>query len=382
MEKVNPKYKSLSISSLIIAFIMLYTTIAPGIAHATLLFNKLDTLKPIGSMRFLHLEDAQENINPEDKDIVFDAASVDDKTLNPVPGGPDQPEVQSFTPIGTSDMVDPFSGDFSYNIPLLEVDGYPINIAYNAGITMDQEATWVGLGWNLNPGVVNRSMRGLPDDFNGEDEIVKEFNQKPDWTAGTSVGVDYELFSFDFNQEIDGADTSSSSVSLSIGASLGINYNNYNGFGADFSISPSFSIAGKGGSNLSSGLGISGSSTGGASLSPSLSFSKTKGYSGKGAESVTNGINIGSSFNSRGGVSNVSLSYSRSYNNTNKLRALDKKGEKKTKSVSRTSGGSSSFNTGMSTYTPSISFPMQSYGITGKFKLGPDAVGNDLTISF
>ena len=96
-------------------------------------------------------------------------------------GGPDQPEVQSFTPIGTSEMVDPFTGDFSYNIPLMDVDGYPINMAYSAGVTMDQEASWVGLGWNLNPGVVNRSMRGLPDDFNGLDSIKKNMNLKWFW---------------------------------------------------------------------------------------------------------------------------------------------------------------------------------------------------------
>ncbi|HEU4717367.1 MAG TPA: hypothetical protein VFU15_06030, partial [Bacteroidia bacterium] len=43
-------------------------------------------------------------------------------------GGPSQPEVQSFEPVSTSDMVDLFSGDFNYNIPLLDMDGYPINI--------------------------------------------------------------------------------------------------------------------------------------------------------------------------------------------------------------------------------------------------------------
>src|ERR1700757_4737793 len=96
-------------------------------------------------------------------------------------GGPSQPEVESFTPVGTSDMVDVFSGDFSYNIPLLDVDGYPINIAYKSGITMDQEASWVGLGWNINPGVINRNMRGLPDDFSGE-QIVKETNMKTNKT--------------------------------------------------------------------------------------------------------------------------------------------------------------------------------------------------------
>jgi len=38
-------------------------------------------------------------------------------------GGPSQPEVQSFEPVGTTDMVDLFSGDFNYNIPLLDVEG-------------------------------------------------------------------------------------------------------------------------------------------------------------------------------------------------------------------------------------------------------------------
>src|SRR5688572_1961044 len=74
-------------------------------------------------------------------------------------GGPSQPEVESFEPIGTSQMVDPFSGDFNYNVPLLDIDGYPVNLSYHSGITMDQEASWVGLGWNISPGVINRSMR-------------------------------------------------------------------------------------------------------------------------------------------------------------------------------------------------------------------------------
>ena len=107
-------------------------------------------------------------------------------------GGPSQPEVQGFTPVSTSDMVNISSGSFTYNIPLLNVDGYPINIAYNSGITMDQEASWVGLGWNLNPGVVNRSVRGIPDDFDG-DIIERDFNMKPNETYGASFGFGAEV---------------------------------------------------------------------------------------------------------------------------------------------------------------------------------------------
>ena len=42
--------------------------------------------------------------------------------------GPVQPEMKGFEPAGVSDMVDLFTGDFKYNIPLLDVDGYPVNL--------------------------------------------------------------------------------------------------------------------------------------------------------------------------------------------------------------------------------------------------------------
>lgn len=93
--------------------------------------------------------------------------------------GPSQPEMQSFEPVGTTDMVDMFSGDFNYNIPLLDVDGYPINIAYHSGVDMEQEASWVGLGWNINPGNINHIVRGVSDDFKG-DEIRKTVDAKPE----------------------------------------------------------------------------------------------------------------------------------------------------------------------------------------------------------
>jgi len=66
-------------------------------------------------------------------------------------GGPSQPEMASFKSVGTDNMVNLFTGDFNYNIPLLDVGGYPVNIFYDGGVGMDQEASWVGLGWNINP---------------------------------------------------------------------------------------------------------------------------------------------------------------------------------------------------------------------------------------
>ena len=102
--------------------------------------------------------------------------------------GPAQPETQQFAPAGMDNLVDPFSGDFSYNIPLMDVGGYPVNLNYASGITPDAEASWVGLGWNLNVGAINRSMRGLPDDFSG-DQVVKDYHTKPNETYGVTGNI-------------------------------------------------------------------------------------------------------------------------------------------------------------------------------------------------
>ncbi|PKD18733.1 hypothetical protein APR41_17640 [Salegentibacter salinarum] len=85
-------------------------------------------------------------------------------------GGPTAIEATSFEPIDATDMVNLATGDFTYVLPLLNVPspegGYPIALAYHAGIAMDQEASWTGLGWNLNAGAINRSVNGYPDDYN------------------------------------------------------------------------------------------------------------------------------------------------------------------------------------------------------------------------
>src|ERR1700761_9584493 len=112
--------------------------------------------------------------------------------------GPSAPESSQFQPAAITNLVDPFSGDFSYNIPLLDVDGYPINIAYNSGGGMDDESSWVGYGWNINPGSVSRNMKGIPDDFDGTDKIEKDYNIRPDITGGISFNASTEIFGLDF----------------------------------------------------------------------------------------------------------------------------------------------------------------------------------------
>jgi hypothetical protein len=191
-------------------------------------------------------------------------------------GGPSQPEMSAFKPVGADNMVDPFSGDFSYNVPLLDVGGYPVNIFYNSGISMDQEASWVGLGWNVNPGTIMRNMRGLPDDFNGKDVITKTQYTKPDKTYGVNVGGRVEIFG--------GA--------LGIGIDGGIFYNNMRGLGLEAGVNPAISIGGKSGDGktapLSFGWKLSANSQSGGSstFNIALTDNNKKGLDGSLSASI------------------------------------------------------------------------------------------------
>jgi hypothetical protein len=138
-------------------------------------------------------------------------------------GGPTQPEVSSFEPVSTNQMVDLFTGDFTYNIPLMDVGGYPINIAYHGGVGMEQEASWVGLGWNINPGVINRGVRGIPDDFNG-DVITRKINIKEDRTLSIKAGLNLEVLGL----KADKIKNKKLSGKLKLG--LQFFYNNYKGY--------------------------------------------------------------------------------------------------------------------------------------------------------
>jgi hypothetical protein len=353
------------------AILLFAESFLPGFVQASQhkIYYQLGVKSQFNNERKQHVK--KETVSKVNYAVMFqDEYPEGNGTVSPMlPGGPDQPEVQNFTPIGTSDMVNPFTGDFSYNIPIMDVDGYPINLAYSAGVTMDQEASWVGLGWNLNPGVVNRAMRGLPDDFNGQDSMKKSFNMKKDWTVGFNGGMGFELFGF-------GKDTNGT---FGLNASIGINYNNYNGFGSEVSISPVISIARENKLSGNFSLGLSGSSQGGPTISPNLSLSKSVTSSdGDGAITTTRkSLNIGTSMNSRGGVGDISMNMSRS-STTQKITGVDRWGH----DVSTTIAGSgksfaSSFNAGTSSYTPQISMPMNSFGMTMSFKAGPDAFGFD-----
>ena len=204
-------------------------------------------------------------------------------TSHALTSGPSQPEVQSFEPVGTTEMVNMFTGDFVYNIPLLDVEGYPVNISYHSGVGIEQEASWVGLGWNINPGEINRSVRGLPDDFNG-DRIEKEINIREEKNVRVGYGVGASL-------ELAGADPKYADLNIALSYGIYGNFNNYKGtsVGAHFG-------AGLSGDYANAGINLAIGSQSGADMD------LTAGVGYKSSHTITSDAGVGIGFSASGGT--------------------------------------------------------------------------------
>ncbi len=266
-------------------------------------------------------------------------------------GGPSQPEFNSFTPIGTSDMVNLSSGDFNYNIPIMDVGGYPLNLAYNSGITMDQEASWVGLGWNLNVGQIARQVRGIPDDFKG-DEIRYENDMRDNVTVGTNFNINLALFGNDLHE------------GLGLGLGLGVQHNNYEGITFKPSFGPTFSIGDELKGNV--GINFSGSTAEGASVAPSAGVSKKKdGVEGR--DVYTSKGNVGVSFNSRKGLENVSIT-------TPNIKLSEATGNSPERSLSSISG---SISLNDQSYTPAKRAGLKNENFTFNAGIGSEIFGGE-----
>ncbi|MBO9573311.1 MAG: hypothetical protein J7497_14055, partial [Chitinophagaceae bacterium] len=145
--------------------------------------------------------------------------------------GPSQPEMKGFEAINASEMVDLFSGDFSYNIPLMDVGGYPVNLAYHSGSGMDEEAGWTGYGWNVSVGNLNRQLRGVPDDFNGSDLLEREMNIKDNITKGGRFSASLDLLGIPVSKVK--KKKKRKKLNLTLTVSAGVQVNNYRGVGIE-----------------------------------------------------------------------------------------------------------------------------------------------------
>lgn len=183
--------------------------------------------------------------------------------------GPSQPEFQGFTPLATTSLVDPFSGDFSYNIPLLEVEGYPLNLVYRATSNVEEEASWVGYGWNVNIGTLNRMVRGLPDDMNGEE--IKSYQNIRERK------VDSKSVSFEPSISANVGLTDGVGLSAGIRGQLGLTEDNDNYTGKAVGVSIGGGVfagaqAGPFSAGVSAGVTLSANSASGGSISTYAGF--------------------------------------------------------------------------------------------------------------
>lgn len=279
--------------------------------------------------------------------------------------GPSQPEMQKFQPAGASDMVDLFSGDFKYNIPLMDVGGYPLNLAYHSGGSVEDEGGWVGMGWTLNPGTVNRTMRGIPDDFTGDqpsssdpaDKIETIQHRKEFKKIGGQLVLKPTLGGWEFG---------------SASIHLGVYKDNYFGIGAETGASISFNTDRNSATTLTAGLGLSSDSRTGVTLEPS--FSLTSNYDE--CKELNNGsLSGGFTYNTRAGLEKVNLGQSLSFNTSTYNDDGDQTG------AGGASFGVASFTKYFShTYTPTFSTNTTTSNATFNLDLGPAIFGGYLGV--
>lgn len=222
--------------------------------------------------------------------------------------GATAPEVTKFEPVDTTDLVNMVSGDFTYNIPILNVPGpeggYPLSLNYHNNVRHGEEASWVGLGWNLQPGSIARGVRGYPDDFNDIGISRRHWTNKYE-TYGVGFGFAYGAADF----------------------SIGVNYTTYKGFGGYVSAS-----VGIKGTPASVGVTLSYSPDGEWGVSAGVSYTVAPG--------MQLGVNVSSS-----GV--VGVQASQKAGGVSSSLGIDSKG-RTTAGVSGSIGkGTSAMNVGM-----------------------------------
>ena len=262
-------------------------------------------------------------------EIIFPTAAM------ALTSGPVSIDQASFEPAATSEMVDLATGDFTYNIPLMDVDGYPINIAYHGGVDMDQDASMVGLGWSLNVGALNRSVRGLPDDFSG-DEVKTEMNLRPNYTVGGEIGFSTEFAGYENIVNMLGPYAPHFTGNIGVGVS----FNNYVGLSTELTVGFNAGIP-INKSSISIGMGASSNSTGG------LTTTKNAGFSGGNNKF---GISVGQSVNTAEGLTSKTVS-------ANVLMY----------------GGTKSIPVSTISYMPSIQFETNTIAVNYDFDLGLEA---------
>ena len=272
--------------------------------------------------------------------------------------GPEQPESKGFQPIGISNMVDLFSGDFHYSLPLLDVNGYAVNLTYNSGQSMDDEGSWVGYGWSLSPGAINRQLRGLPDDFNGTgpggDEIEKQTATKP--MIIKSISPTFAL-------------KRKSRKAFPLKFNVTFSHSNYTGVKAELGVNTSLSLTKNSANPSTLNLGIQSDNQSGGTFQASVNFPvlhksmRKREFDMKGS--------IGFNYNATKGLEGLTLGTS--FNNTEYIRK---------KPYNLDLGGNEFISFAGNAYIPSVEVPQRTKDFTFTLRAGGSLFGFSGTVGF
>lgn len=286
--------------------------------------------------------------------------------------GPAQPEASSFEPVGTTEMVNLFSGDFTYNIPLFEVPGpdggYPVNLFYNSATNAEEEATWTGLGWNINIGSLSRSMRGLPDDFSGE-QVSRRLDMKPNVNLSTGAKLDLELAGLEMSKALENVE-----LGTSLSLNLSYTWNSYKGSGLSLGLGAGAGLKADGDYQPNLNMGVTLSGLEDANFNAGFSISKETTTKGAGSTTTKRGsFNAGISLNGRNGMENLTLGISSSTKVELSLPNFLLGGFNKV-SFGKGSSYSGSISFAKPSYSPSVSIPWSGFNVSGAVTFNPGTV--------
>lgn len=161
--------------------------------------------------------------------LVFILEALAPTVASALTSGPSQPEFSGFEPVGTTGLVNEATGGFSYSIPVIQVPGpggstYPLTLSYHSNVGVEEDASWVGYGWTLNAGAINRNVRGIPDDING-DKVIQYHSQPMDETYSVGNTVKPQVASIDVF-EFERAVTYNTRAGYSIVSGMSLNVGN------------------------------------------------------------------------------------------------------------------------------------------------------------
>lgn len=132
--------------------------------------------------------------------------------------------------------VDPFTGTFKCSIPVITIPGphgggYTVMLNYSSDLNAEEEASWVGFGWSLEPPRIVREKRGVPDDV--YDGRVRRTLRSSICSQTATLQGNKEIIASD--QEKKGEDPD---LGFGVGGSLTAACNTTSGFDATVGLGP------------------------------------------------------------------------------------------------------------------------------------------------